>query len=251
MRWEIIKKAWSLASQKFPNTKRLFVDVPEKFLGSGECHVIDLEHPEEPLGKISYQARCENGKPILSIKLDEQEEKVALLKSELQFKIATTIEPLAKKNTILASDIMAKYHESDLGEQVAYLILGHPEGLAGNELDPEVVGQWIIDHGFPSVIIENVKTALASAGVQCVARKKGKKRMFENFEKVRVVDPRIMEYNEGARVVGHKRDKELNDWYQVIVDASDKPIWVNEKQLAKNTVGSISDISIIDKGGEK
>ena len=31
MRWEAIKKSWSLARENFPNVKRLYVSIPEKF----------------------------------------------------------------------------------------------------------------------------------------------------------------------------------------------------------------------------
>ena len=143
MRWEIIKKAWQLANQKFPKAK-LYVDMPDRFTGSGECSIFDLEKPNDPLGKIVYQARCEDGKPVLSMKIDETEEKAELSKTAaLQFKVASQIQDLAKKNTILASDIMAQYRDpAELGEQVAYLIVGHEDGL-GVRLDSNLVDEWI------------------------------------------------------------------------------------------------------------
>ncbi len=247
MRWEIIKKAWSLANKQYPKVKRLYVDMPERFTGSGDCLVIDLDKPDELLGKISYQARCDDGKPVLSMKLEEAEEKAALSKNaSFSYSVASKIESFSSKNIILASDIMTKYQGDDLAEQVAYLIAGHEEGLRGQELDTWLIESWINDHGFPAEITAGVEESLSNLGIKVA--KRGKRRLFQNYEKVRVVDPHIMEYNEGARIITHRRDKDSCDWYQIIVDGSDKPIWLNEKQLAKNTVGSVSEISSIDKG---
>lgn len=249
MRWEIIKQAWALAGKKFPKTKRLFVDLPDQFRGAGECNIYDLDEPEKLLGKIVYEAVCREGNPVLSMKLDESEVTASLPKFEgLEFKTASSIQSLQQKNVIKGAVIAAKYTDPvQLGEQAAYLIVGHEDGLKfeNNELHEGVIASWLDDHGFPAEIGPHVETKLASLGVS-IARKK--KRLFQNFEKVRVVDPSLREYNEGAQVIKHMRDKDKHNWYQIIVDGSDTPIWIKEIQLAKNEVGSILNVSSLDEG---
>lgn len=246
MRWEIIKKAWAMAKDKFPDAKRLYVDLPDKFRGFGECSVIDLEDPTKPLGKIVYEAKCEGGKPVLSMKLDEKTVEASLPRfKSLQVKTASVAGSL-KAAAIDAKAVCAKYPDQDtLSQQVAYLIAGHEYGLvkeAGTDLHEGIVETWIVEQGFPREVTAAVQIKLEGMGVK-IAKKK--KRQFKNYEKVRVVDPRIIEHNEGAQILDHRRDKKKNDWYQVLVDGSDKPIWLNELQLAKNNVGSVSDVSSV------
>lgn len=245
MRWDIIKKAWTLAKEKFPKTERLYVDLPDQFRGFGECSIIDLDKPEEKLAKIVYEAHCDKGKPILSLRLENSLTEAEMPKASIQLKSEAAIQPLLQKNSISASDIMDKYQDpAVLGEQLAYLIAGHEDGIKTASIDEDQVDQWLERYGFAPESIFHVEPKLAEMGIILARRKKMKK--FKNYEKVRVVDPRIMEYNEGAQVVGRRRDKEKNDWYQVIVDGSDKPIWLHEDQLAKNEVGSIKEVSSLD-----
>lgn len=247
MRWEIIKKAWSLAAEKFPKAKRLFVDLPPKFRGFGECPVLDLEQPDKPLGKIIYEAKCEDGKPVLSLTVADTTAQVSLPKfGSFTLKPSTTAQSLVAGVPINASDIMKAYPVTQiLGHQVGYLIAGHEEGLVkianSQELDERSIMDWVQQKGFPSDVAPFAEDKLEELGIK-IARKKKRKR-FENYEKIRVVDPRIMEYNEGARVIMRRRDEELNDWYQVIVDGSSKPIWLHEDQLDRNHVGHIDNIS--------
>ena len=250
MHWDIIKKAWTIASEKFPEAKRLFVDLPPKFRGFGECTVYDLETPEKPLGKISYEYRCEDGKPILSMNLQNAEAKTAAIQANMDLTISSSIQPFQKNNKIDSAAVMSQYKDANsLSEQVAYLVVGHDLGLSPDQdksIDSEEIDDWIIEQGFPCDISAGVKSNITKLGFSCTAKRR-KQKEFQNYQKVRVVDPRIMEYNEGARILKHKRDKDKNDWYEVIVDGSEKPIWLHEKQLAPNEVGSIADISSLDK----
>jgi hypothetical protein len=244
MRWNIVKQAWSLAREKFPKAKRLFVELPDRFRGFGECAVLDLETPDKPLGKITYEAHCEDGKPVLSMKLQDGQVKTAMPRfASLDMKTESSEAQLAKKFSICAADIMAKYPEPRiLGEQIAYLIAGHEDGLSKTaELDEYMVHDWVEKHGFPAESVFHAEEKLDELGLK-IARKKEKK--FKNFEKVRIVDPGSRDYNEGAQIIGRKRDKDKNDWYQVIVDGSSQPIWLNERQLAKNEVGSLKTLSV-------
>lgn len=357
MRWDIIKKAWSLASEKYPDAKRLFVALPDQFRGVGECSVIDLDNPEKPLGKIRYEAKCDNGEPVLSLKLEDLVKTSSLARiGVMELRTATTKASLAPRTTIATKDILAKYPDPKiLGEQLAFLISGHEEGLlklgkivyhaqtkggfigglstdigsdadilgkgfyfgskeyveanygqpeafevsgsfasqqqwmealkkyasnrieeqrrlareelksagfvgvdtghigvvwevsairpAGPQIHEGMIASWLDDRGFPKEAIPHVERKLAEMGVKIAKRRR---KRFENYEKVRVVDPTIMEYNEGAQVLGRRRDKEGRDWYQVIVDGSDKPIWLKDEQLNPNEVGSIRDISATD-----
>lgn len=254
MRWEIIKQAWGMARQEFPDVECLFVDFPEKFMGFGDCSIYDLEKPEKPLGSIVYEAKCEAGKPILALRLKERTVEASLPRaSAMHFKTASGISKLERRVGIDAVAIMSQYpDENVLGEQLAFLIVGHADGLVktDGELHDGLIETWIVEHGFPRGAAEAAISQVESLGFK-VAKKK-RNRQFENFEKVRVTDPRMMEHNEAAKILSHKRDEHKQDWYEVIVDGSEKPIWLHEMQLSKNTVGVISDISIVDEvqGGE-
>lgn len=251
MRWTMLKKAWTLASEKFPDAKRLYVDVPQILRGEGACKVYDLEQPDSPLGLINYQFKCEDGHPIVSMSIGSNEVKTALSRvptSDLS--ITSELQTLRSKNTICAADIMAQYSDpSVLAEQLAYLMVGHEDGpIKTAQADEESIDQWMEQQGFKSEVFALAKTHLENLGIK-IAKRPRKKR-FENYEKVRVVDPRIMEYNEGAKVLSHKRDKDKQDWYEVLVDGSEKPIWLNDVQIAPNEVGSLKEISSIDRKPE-
>lgn len=254
MRWEITKKAWVLAKERFPKTERLFVELPDKFLGTGECSVFDLDAPERPLGKIAYEAKCVDGQPRISMSLGERTAEASLPKfGAMTIKTAHREEILERRQTIDAPTIMEQYKDmAVLGEQIAYLIAGHPNGLVKTEQNTDegmhagLVETWVVENGFPREAFPHVEVKLAALGFK-ISRKQKKK--FMTFEKVRVVDPRLMQYNEGARILGYKRDKDKQNWYQIIVDGSEKPIWLNEMQLAKNEAGIINDINSADANG--
>jgi len=360
MRWDIIKKAWSLAAEKYPDVKRLYVALPDQFLGFGECPIIDLDKPEDPVGKIRYEAKCEDGQPVMSLSIEDMIKTSSMARTpSCNMKTAAVFATLEPKTSIGAKDILAKYPDPKiLGEQIAYLIAGHEDGLvklgkivyhaqtkggfagglstdigsdadilgkgfyfgskeyveanygtpeafevtgnfasqqqwmdllkkyqhsniqeqrsaareelkaagyvgidtghigvvwdassikpAGPQIHEGVIASWMDDHGFPSDVIPHVEAKLSQLGIKIAKRKRPKR--FQNYEKVRVVDPLIMEHNEGAQVMVRKRDKDGHDWYHVLVDGSEKPIWLREEQLAKNEVGSIRDISATDQG---
>ena len=247
MRWECIKQSWALARKSFPNTKRLFVDLPDKYKNSGSCNILDLEEPAKPLGTLSYKTVIENNKPKISFQIEKSEVKVATQKTNVRMVVTSQKKELQKKMSITASDVMCQYQSpSELAEKVAYLIVGHEDGikLAGKEsISDDEVYNWISTMGFPDEIMGDVEDKLVEMGVKVAKKKKSK---FENYEKVRVVDPGIMQYQEGARVIRRKRDKDNNYWYFVIVDGSETPVWLNEKQLDKNTVGAINPITGTD-----
>lgn len=252
MRWDVIKQAWALAKEKFPDAKRLFVSLPDKFRGFGECSVVDLDKPDAPLGKITYEAKCESGRPVLSMKLEEKSKEAALPKTGcLQMNLMVSVGEFKPRSSIPSADIMAKFPDhKTLGEKLAYLMIGHEDGIAkgAQSIHEGLIESWIGEHGFPKEAIPHAEAKLAELGV-VVARKKRKR--FENFEKVRVVDPRLREYNEGAQVLRRKRDKEKHDWYAVLVDGSDTPIWLRDEQIEKNNVGSIKDVSMTDRAAEE
>ena len=246
MRWDIIKKAWSLASEKFPDKKRLFVALPDQFRGIGDCDVYDLDNPETPLGIIHYEAHCENGTPVMSLSLKDMVKKAEFQRvPSLHVKTAGIEGELKPRTSISVKEIMTKHSGPEqLGECAAYLIAGHEEGIPGDQIHEGIIESWFDDHGFPKESIPFAQAKLEQLGIK-IARRKRKR--FENYEKVRVVDPRIREYNEGAQILGRRRDKEGKDWYQVIVDGSDKPIWLMDEQLDSNSVGSIRDVSSLDQ----
>ena len=247
----MIKQAWSLASEKFPKAKSLYVDVPAVLRGDGACQVFDLDKPELPLGSLNYTFKCEDGHPILSLSVGgSATTKIAIQRQSSSFAVASELQQLEPKNAISAVDIMAQYTDLEaLGEQLALLMVGHDDGpIKTAEVEENEIDQWMSQYGFKPEVFASVKGHLENLGIK-VAKRPTKKR-FENYEKVRVVDPRIMEYNEGAKVLNHRRNKDKKDFYEVIVDGSEKPIWLSDLQLAPNQVGSLKEISSIDRKPE-
>lgn len=258
MRWEAIKQAWALARESFPSVKRLYVELPHRFRDSGECPVFDLEKADEPIGKIAYKTTCIDGNPLIFMNLHGKEKSASVTRvPSIEFPVPAA--PLQKVAYLDAKSVMAQYQDpGDLAEQVAYLAMGHETGPLHNvktaALTERDLKTWLLDAGFQPGILPHAVKALGRMGIDIVKSEdynlreaKHKKRRFENYQKVRVVDPRSREYQEGAQILDHKRDKENNDWYQVLVDASSIPTWFHESQIQANDVGSVSEISSIDQ----
>jgi len=257
MRWEAIKQAWALARENFPEVKRLYVDLPHRFRDSGECSVFDLEEMEKPLGKIAYKMTHIDGKPVIMMCINEMTKTAAATRSDtIEFKVQTA--PLTKTAFLDSKAIVAQYQDSaELGEQIAYLVLGHETSpLYGKKVAAmarKSLKTWFVDNSLPLAALDATVAALDAHGVRVLASKdfnlkeaKIKRQKFEIYQKVRIIEPRSMEYQEGAQVVECQRDEEDNDWYLVIVDGSSAPKWFHESQIGENEVGSIANISSID-----
>jgi hypothetical protein len=252
MRWNVIKEAWQLAKESFPKVERLYVSFPDRFRGSGECDVVDLEKPGESLGKIAYKMGCHDKTPVVFLSINKTSKSVKLPRQAALDLKAETV-PLVKASSICADDIMAKYGDSSvLGEQLAYLCVGHEEGpLYQSECDSiseAALAEWVKKAGFPQTILPYVQDNLEKMGVRTLEDKgfnlksaKGKKeRKFPDFARVRVIDPRLLSENRGGQIRGYDKKTGL---YRVLIDGSSNEVVLHEQQLAENPVGSINKIT--------
>jgi hypothetical protein len=250
MRWNLIKEAWSLARKKFPDVKRLFVDLPEKFKCEGQCAIYDLDEPDEPVGILKYHSKMADNHPIIIVSVGEMEIETGVPRfASVDMAVESAQRPLVKKASINGPDIMAQYpDQAVLGEQIAYLVVGHVDGplykASDRRISTDSLVRWGRAFGFSEEAIIASHEKLADLGVEVTATqafnlriaKRPRKKEFENFQKVRVIDPRSMQLNEGGQVVEHKRNEEDEDFYLVIVDGSEEPSWYKEDQIEKNEV---------------
>lgn len=257
MRWNLVKEAWSLARKKFPDTKRLFVDLPEKFRCEGQCAIYDLDKPDEPIGVLKYRAKMADQQPVIIVSLGGMEATAGIAQfGSIDLPVSSAERQLAKKASINAQDINARYPDpSLLGEQVAYLVLGHEDGplykAAEKRISSHVLAQWGRVHGFTEQAMVCAREQLENMGVEVSepstfnlkTAKRPKKKEFENFQKVRITEPKSMELNEGGQIIDHKRNEQEDDFYLVIVDGSSVPSWYREDQIEKNDVSGAQNLT--------
>lgn len=256
MRWNVIKEAWALARKKFPDMKRLFVDLPDRFHCEGQCGIYDLENPDEPIGILKYRASMSEDQPVVIVSMGEIEVSAGMPRfGSIDLEPSASEKPLVKKASISAKDISAKYPDPDvLGEQVAYLVLGHEDGLlhkvAEKRVSTDSLYQWGRAFGFSAEAMLAAKDKLQELGVEVYepstfnlkTAKRPKKKEFKNFQKVRIVEPASMQLNEGGQVLDHKRKEGEEDFYLVIVDGSSEPSWYHEDQLEDNDIAGLSNL---------
>lgn len=257
MRWNLIKEAWSLARKKFPDVKRLFVDLPDKFKCEGQSAVYDLDKPDSPIGILKYHAKISDNHPVVIISMGEMEIETGVPRfASIDMPVAADQKPLVKKASISGQDIMAQYPDINvLGEQIAYLVVGHEDGplykVANKKISTDSLARWGRAFGFPEEAVMASREKLADLGVEVVesqafnlrVAKRPKKKEFENFQKVRIVEPASMQLNEGGQIVDHKRNEKEEDFYLVIVDGSDEPSWYREDQIENNNVSGAQNLT--------
>lgn len=253
MRWKVIKEAWQLARESFPKVERLYVSFPNRFRNSGECEVVDLEKPREPLGKIDYQMGCHDETPVVFLSMNKASKSVDLPK-QAALELKTEVVPLSKASSICAEDIMAKYADSPvLGEQLAYLCVGHEEGplyrSQQDSISESALSDWIRKAGFPQEVLPHVTGNLGKMGIRTFAeegqfnrKKKKQKQKFPDFAKVRIVDPRLLSENRGGQI---KKYDKTDGGYWVLVDGASQPVKMYEQQLAENQVGNMNKITTL------
>jgi hypothetical protein len=246
MRWELVARAWSLARSKFPEVKRLYVDTPGRFGAVGTCKVLDLDAPGKPLGEISYDVRPIDGQPRISLALQDTTDSVTLPKMGVQASVSTSVRTAGG----ISADLLTKKYASaaQLAPQLAFLIVGHKDGIkeASKGLSRSDVAQWLRSYSFDVVLLDPVCDSIADLGVRVdgafnrrLARKV--KNHFEQFQKVRVVDERSMEFQECAQVMEVKGSLKDGYWYKVLVDGSEEPKWFPEEALDDIHVGWVAE----------
>jgi hypothetical protein len=87
-----------------------------------------------------------------------------------------------------------------------------------------------------ALAIKSSRTEVPAATLVKEAKHVGK-RKFKDYERVRVMDPLSMEYQEIGQILMSKRTKGGRA-YLILVDGSSKPIWVREDNVAENMAGA-------------
>lgn len=168
MRWQLIKAAWGLAREAFPD-KRVYVMNPSRVEPEGGMEVVDLSDGKT-IGKVAYKARPE-GRMVLSI--NDKSREVALPREGI----------------------------------LSYKIRKNPRS-------PDE-----IQHGM----------AKSASSVRA---------KYKVYEKVRVIDPRSMEFGELCQILS-SASKGGKRFYQVTVDGSSQPMWFAEESLSPSMVGAV------------
>jgi len=196
VRWNIVRKAWQLARDRFPDVRRLFVDVPSRLAPRGEMAIIDLDKPKEPLSRISFQVQPSSEGPSLLMSLGDEQSTISLPRGA-----SRTYGTPSRREALRASRdqlLAARYgDEAELAEA------------------RELMG---MDGTF------NLR--LARSG----------KRKFKDYERVRILDPRSMQFQELGQVMTSRREKDQR-FYLVLVDGSSKPQWFPDDLVGPNLAG--------------
>lgn len=212
MRWDFMKKCWSMAKDSFPKDS-IFVFIPPKLGMEGDCPIINIP-TNKSLGKIEYQTVVIGGNSYVNLKLGDKEESIRLQKfAEISISPAKSI---------------VKRNGANAPKAIAYIAIGRKITNLDTFLSTE---------GYSLDILDEVKREMFSLGHAVT----GSKRRFQDMDRIRIKDPKSMEYNEGGRVVGYKKvnGKEV---YLVIVDGSEEPVWFLDDVLELNNVGNIRPI---------
>jgi hypothetical protein len=244
MRWDAIKQAWSLAKESFPGTKRLFVQMPSRFAGSGRLRVIDLDEPDKTLGEIHYRYLCRNGQNTLAMGLNHLEKTASGPTFAGEFKVATAA--IQDDGKIDAEAVVLQYpNPIELGEQIAQLAAGSSDGFKGmSKIKKSALKTWIKSANFDPEMEPFVSAPLGLLGFEvendCFNVRTAKKK--DNFEygvgdRVRVIDSFSRDYNEGGEVKDAVK-REQRDYYLVLVDGSSNPAWFEAGQVQKIMAGT-------------
>lgn len=197
--WDLTKKAWALARKKFPSVESLYVQVPDRFAASGECAVYDLRSPHAPIAMMKYALNYGGGD-----------------KAYVSLSIDDTV-GRAKLLPVKSASVAVGSSRVQIGLPSAVL------GAVMRKYQGEELCQ---------------AAALLGIGLKTAADKHPQ-RKFREYDKVRVVDDRSMEYQETGQILECKGTKRDGYWYLLLVDGSSKPVWAPEEALEPIMVGRL------------
>lgn len=250
MRWEVTKKAWAMAREKFPKIEKLFVDVPERFLAVGQCRVLDLSSPQKPLAIISYDVRPISGQPQVVLSMGGKTESVALPRfGSVGMDVSTGFAGTpGRTGSLDAWAVMDRYVDpGELAEQVAKLAAWHEGGMGKTAMTEDSVAKWMKGVGFPHEEAPLVCDELRALGLSVAPafnRRLAKYvKPFEVYDQVRIKMENSMEHNECGQILERKRDKGKRK-YLVLVDGSSEPEWFFEDAIKPNMVGRIKNDAV-------
>ena len=247
MRWDIIKKAWKLARDNFPDAKNLFVEIPRRFRARGAIRVYDLAQSQEPIGELSYEGMAVNGQPFMVLTDKDESMTIRAVRVSQSLRTSSSVRPMGKAAAVDSLMLKRRYPDGfERGQALALLFSSqHDNG----KVSPSDLGQWLSRHGVESNMFVPMRAGLETLGVRLCEdlvdsynfRLAKKPRKFQEYDRVRVMHPTSMEYQECGRVLEYKGTPKHGFWYLVLVDGSDRPLWFPEESLEKDAAGEIVD----------
>lgn len=244
MRWDILKKAWGLARSNFPDAQKLYVQIPSVFKSHGECKIYDLASPDKPLGAVSYQTVTSKGEPVLTMTLDKGQAEVRASFGLGDVRVGMTKRAVAGWPSVLSADLVCQRYKDpfEIGRLAAIMA----KEAIGESVAAEDLRAWMASQGYSREMETPIRAGLLGLGVSVeyetsfnIKQAKGKK--FKEEDRVRIVHPTSMEYQEVGRVMGCEGDSRSGYWYSVLVDGSGSPMMFPESALEKDEAGDIVD----------
>lgn len=246
VRWEITRKAWSLARDKFPKAKNLYVDVPSKIGTQGSCLVYDLDGEDEPLGRLEYRLSHRGARGGPKLDMEVVVASCAGPRGPIVANVRTQRRPLKKVPSVDATLMGARYPDPFvLGRQVALLVASGKDAVREDE-----VRSFMSQYGFDENLLFPVRKGLDEMGVRVVEPSEGRfnlknakvqRQQFEEQQRIRINHPTAPDYQECGRIVGIQGDPRSGYWYYVLVDGSSVPKWFPQDALEPNEAGIIVD----------
>jgi hypothetical protein len=243
MRWELTKRAWALARDKFPEVERLYVSIPEHLARHGECMIVDLSSPAAELGKVAYEVRPHGRYPVMRISLMDSHDQVQMPTCSVEANIVTK----ACKASVSAIDprlLASKCNDAfELGRRMALLATSG----TSSKITRKEASSWMSKWGFPPDMITPFVEGLVSLGAfeedgsVAYNMKWANKKGFDANQRVRVNSPGSMEHQECGRVIDSRGKGNEPTWYLVHVDGSEKPAWFPEVALGTDDAGKVID----------
>lgn len=243
MRWELTKRAWALARDKFPEVERLYVSMPEHLARHGECIIADLSSPGAELGRIAYEVRPNGRHPVMRINLMDSHDQVRMPTCSVEANITTKV-CTASVSEIDPRLLASKCNDAfELGRRMALLATSGTSG----KMTRKEASSWMSKWDFPPDMITPFVEGLVSmgafddAGPVAYNMKWANKKGFEVNQRVRINKPESMEHQECGRVIESKGKGNEPIWHLVHVDGSEKPEWFPEMALETDDAGMVVD----------
>jgi hypothetical protein len=227
-----------MARKAYPDVGRLYVDVPEHLGRKGRCSVHDLDK-EEILGNVLYEAVPVDGRPVLKIELNGATTAIAMPRVNQALHTSITTMKFGKMSEI-DPKLMAQNCTDvfELGKKVALLIATE---LKKNASRDDVV-RWIDKHGFPYEMLIPTLEGLGVLGYEINSssfniKTANSRFKYKEYQRVRIVSPMSMDHQECGRIFEARGGGKDPEWYLVLVDGSEKPLWFPELSLTTDDAG--------------
>jgi hypothetical protein len=234
-----MKKAWKMAREAFPGVSRLYIETPRHLGCKGKCSIHDLEK-NEPIGHLVYQVVSVDQKPVLKLDLAGDSASLSMPKVNQAFKISLSTEKFGA-TTKIDPRLMARNCSDgfELGKKVALLIA---DELKGKPCSRKEITTWLERNEFPLEIITPVIDGLHNLGREVSEdyfnlKTAKPKSQFIVYQRVRISNPASMEHQECGRILAAKGGGKDPEWYLVLVDGSEKPLWFPASSLDLDAAG--------------